>query len=77
MPSLVCAMNHTITCNKEDDTPLHKSISGLKMVLHDMCPKGKINVALGAGENMTGVEALLPLAILIGSQYVTKEMLCP
>lgn len=77
MPSLVCAMNHTMNCKKEDNTHLHKSIYGLKMVLYDMCPKGKINVALGAGENMTGVEALLPLAILIGSQHVTKEMLCP
>lgn len=77
MPSLVCAVNHTIHCNHDDDPDLHKAIYALKVMVQDVCPKVQVNPVLGYLENVTAVEAILPVSMIFLSPMVSKEMLCP
>ncbi|XP_063434047.1 uncharacterized protein LOC134715647 isoform X2 [Mytilus trossulus] len=76
MGSLMCAVNHTVHCEKGDNPFLEMSIWSLKVMM-DMCPKSKYNEAISAGQNTTAVEAILPIQILLGLPQINKETLCP
>lgn len=76
MGSLMCAVNHTVHCEKGDNPFLEMSIWSLKVMM-DMCPKSQYNEAISAGQNTTAVEAILPIQILLGLPQINKETLCP
>ncbi|XP_052102318.1 uncharacterized protein LOC127735918 isoform X2 [Mytilus californianus] len=76
MGSLMCAVNHTVHCEKGDNPFLEMSIWSLKVMM-DMCPKSHYNEAVSAGQNTTAVEAILPIEILLGLPQLNKETLCP